>query len=114
MIELTAAMVGDVDDLDAMIERDLGILGGTDSFDGESDLVSTCHPLDGAPVERHLKVAALHPAAAGCHMTFGQIALAPAVVGGVDSHAERRVIVFDGALDMIVGPGGVAAHIELK
>ena len=33
---------------------------------------------------------------------------------GVDGEAERRVAVRDRALDMVVDPGVVAAHIELE
>src|SRR5262249_57834292 len=106
MIELTAAMIGDVDDLDAVIERDLGVLGGANALDRERYLEFAFHALDGAPVERHLKVAALHAAAACGDMPFGQIPLTPAVMRGVDSDAKRRVVVFHGALDVIVGPGG--------
>ena len=38
VIELAAAVIGDVDELDAVIERDLGVLGGGDALDGERDL----------------------------------------------------------------------------
>jgi len=114
MIELAAAMIGDVDDLDAVIERDLGVLGGANSLDRERYLELALHALDCAPIERHLKVAALHAAPTCGDVPLGQIAFAPAVMRGVDGDAERRVIVFDGALDVIVGPGGVAADIKLK
>jgi hypothetical protein len=114
VIELTAAVVGDVDDLDTMIERDLGVLGSADAFDREQDLVLALHALDRAPVECHLEIAALHAAAAGGDVPFGDIAFAPAVMGGVDGNAKRCVIVFHRAFDMIVGPVGVTAHIELK
>ena len=60
-----------------------------------------------------LERAALHPAPAGGDEALGDVALAPAVMGGVDGEAERRVAVGDGALDVIVDPGLVAAHIEL-
>ena len=35
-------------------------------------------------------------------------------MGGIDGQTERRVFVGDGARDIIVDPGGVAAHVELK
>ena len=60
-----------------------------------------------------LERAALHAAPAGGHEALGDVALAPAVMGGVDGQAERRIAVRDGALDMVVDPGLVAAHIEL-
>ena len=33
---------------------------------------------------------------------------------GVDRDAKRRVFVFDRAFDMVVGPSGVAADVELE
>src|SRR5215472_16011424 len=114
VIELAAAVIGHVDDLDAVIERDLGVFGGADALNSERDLVLAFHALDRAPVERHLKVAPLHAAAARGNMTFGEIAFAPAVMSGVDRDAKRGVIVLDGALDVIVGPGGVTSDIKLK
>ena len=60
-----------------------------------------------------LERAALHAPPPGGHEALGDVALAPAVVGGVDGQAERRVAVLDGARDVVVDPGVVAAHIEL-
>ncbi len=37
VVELPAAVIGDVDDLDAVIERDLGVLRGADAFDGRTE-----------------------------------------------------------------------------
>src|SRR6266404_5759394 len=71
-------------------------------------------PLDIAPVELSLVDAGVvdaHPAAL---MTFGDVALAPAVAVGVDRQAKRVIALVDGAADMVVDPGGVAAHIELE
>ena len=57
MIELPPAVIGDVDDLDAVIERDLGVFRGTDAFDAERNLLFALHALDGAPIKRHLELA---------------------------------------------------------
>ena len=43
-----------------------------------------------------------------------EIAFAPAVVGGIDGKTERSVAVHHRALDIIVDPRFVAAHIELE
>ena len=61
MIELAAAVVGDVNPLDAMVERDGGILGGGDALDRERDLETRLDAFDRAPVERRLEGAALDP-----------------------------------------------------
>src|SRR5262249_9435971 len=114
VIELAAAVVGDVDPLDAMVERDGGILGGGDALDRERDLEPRLDALDRAPVERRLEGAALHASSPRGHEALGDVALAPAVMGGVDGQAERGIAVRDRALDVIVDPGFVAAHVELE
>jgi hypothetical protein len=58
MVELAAAMVGDVDPFDAVIERDLGVLGGGDALDDQRDLVFVLDQLDRAPAQRLLVIAA--------------------------------------------------------
>ena len=57
--------------------------------------------------------AVLHPPASGGDEALGDVALAPAVVRGVDREGERRIAVLDRALDMVVHPVGVAAHVKL-
>ena len=79
----------------------------------ERNLEPLLDALDRAPIEPGLEGAALHPAPPGGDEPLGDVALAPAVMGGVDGQAERRIAVRDGALDVIVDPGLVAAHIEL-
>ena len=103
-----------VDELDAVIERDLGVLGGGDALDGERDLEFALDALDCLPIEGFLKVTSARPPPAAGDVALGDVALAPAVMRGVDGQAERRVFVGDGARDEIVDPGGVAAHVELK
>src|SRR5262249_60731316 len=51
VIELAAAVVGDVNPLDSMVERDGGILGGGDAPDRRRELESGLDALDPAPVE---------------------------------------------------------------
>jgi hypothetical protein len=114
VIELAAAVIGDVDNLHAVIERDLGVLRRGDALERERDLEILLDALDGAPVERHLDSRPVDAAPAGGDVALGEIALAAAVMGGVDGEAERGVAVRDRALDMIVDPGFVAAHIELE
>src|SRR5258708_39645240 len=80
VVELASAMIGHVDPLDAVIDRDLGVLRGSDPLDDQWYLVLVLDQLDGAPVERHLEFASGDPAAANGDMTLGEIALAPAVI----------------------------------
>src|SRR5207237_9833296 len=58
MIELTAAMVGDVDPIDAVIDRDMGVLRGRDALDDQRQLELVLDQLDGVPAQRLLVVAA--------------------------------------------------------
>ena len=113
MIELPAAMVGNVDPFHAVIDCDPSILGGGDSLDCQWNLEPLLDALDCAPVEPGLERAVLHAAPAGGHEALGEIALAPAVMGGVNGQTERRIAMRDRALDVVVDPSLVAAHIEL-
>src|SRR5580700_9399844 len=58
MIELTATVIGDEDEVDAMIEAKFCVFGGGDPFDGERDLELRLDALDGLPIERLLVLAA--------------------------------------------------------
>ena len=68
---------------------------------------------DCAPVEPGLERAVLHAAPAGGHEPLGEIAFPPAIMGSVDGQTEDSVAVANGALDVIVDPGRVAADIKL-
>ena len=56
----------------------------------------------------------LAAAAPGGLVALGEIAFAPTVVRGVDREAERGIAVLDGALDVIVDEGVVAANVQLE
>src|SRR3979409_810866 len=71
VVELPAAMVGDVDPRDAVVERDLDVLRGRDALDGERDVEALLETLDRAPVERGLELAARRPPAPGPDMALG-------------------------------------------
>ena len=70
--------------------------------------------IDRRPVELHLELAARDAAAAGGLVALGEVALAAAVMRGVDREAERAVTVLDRALDMVFDEVLVAADIELE
>src|SRR5262249_54288942 len=84
VVELAAAMVGDVNPVDAVIERDLRVLGSGDAFDDQRDLELVLDQLDGAPAQPLLVVAAGGADAALAHIALGDVALSAAVMGGVD------------------------------
>src|ERR1051325_7606204 len=114
VVELAAAVVRDVDPVDAVLDREPGVLGGRDALDGERNVELALDAVDGAPVERRLVLPARRLAPPAHDVALGDVALAPAVDRGVDREAERRVTLGDGARDVVVDPGGVAAYIELE
>src|SRR5262249_54491025 len=114
VIELPPAVVGDVNPVHAVIERNPGVLGGRNALDDERNLDPPLDPLDRRPVEPGLERAALHTPAAGGHESLGNVALAPAVVRGIDGEAEGGIAMGNGSFHVIVDPGHVAAHIQLK
>ena len=64
VVELAAAVIGDVDPLDAVIDRDLGVFRGGDALDHQRDLELVLDQLDGAPIQRLLEFAPRDAAAA--------------------------------------------------
>src|SRR5205823_1548841 len=103
-----------VDPFDAMLNRDLGVFGGSNAFERERDLELVLDALDGAPIERRLEAAARHPASPRGLVAFGDIALAAAVQRGIDGKAECQVAVGDRAADIVVDESVIPADIELK
>src|SRR5438270_3386088 len=113
MIELPPAVVGYVDPFHPVFEGDARVLGCGNTFDHERNWETLFDSLHRLPVEAGLEGAALDPAAARGDEALGDVALAPAVMGGIDGKTESRIVVLDCALHMIIYPGGVAPHIEL-
>ena len=114
VIELAAAVVGDVDHVDAVLDGDARVLGGGDALEDQRDVGASLEALDVVPAERGLEVHAADVAAPGRWRALGDVALAPAVDRGVDGDAEGGVAGGDGALDVLVDEGVVAAHVELE
>ena len=54
VVELAAAVVGDVDHVDAVLDRELGVLGGGDALDDQRQLVARLDLVDLRPIERLL------------------------------------------------------------
>src|SRR5262249_13117896 len=66
LVELSAAVVRDIDAIDAVVDRDHRVLGGGKTFQDQRDLELAADPLDVLPVEPCLidaGVADPHPAA---------------------------------------------------
>src|SRR3954462_8765881 len=114
VVELAAAMVRRIDPIDSVIERDHSILRGGNPLDDQRYLIFVLDQLHRAPFQSLLVVAAGGADAAGTDITLGDIALAPAVMCGVDRQAERGISAFNGAADTIFDEGVAAADIELK
>ena len=67
-----------------------------------------------AQEKRAWKLSLCGARARGRDVALGEVALAPAVVVEIDGEAERDVAVGDGALDVVLDPGRVAADVELE
>ena len=80
----------------------------------DRDIEILLDPLDVMPIELRLVDAGVvdaHPAAL---VALGDVALAPAVAVGVDRQAKGIIALVDSAADMVVDPGGIAAHVQLE
>src|SRR5262245_36457906 len=103
-------MVGDIDAVDAELDRLAGIFDSSDPFQDQRDVEFRPAALDIAPVEPRLKDAGIAaydwagPAGPAAPMALGDVALAPAVAVGVDGDAERVIAGVDGAAELVVDP----------
>src|SRR5262249_60218393 len=108
------AVIAHVDDLDAVVERERRVLRRGDALEREADVVDVLEALHVIPGEPGLEVEAGRPHAPRLDEALREVALAPAIAGRVDGQAERGVAVIDGALDVVVDPGVVAADVKLE
>src|SRR5262249_21182842 len=79
VIELAPAMVGHIDPVDPVLDRDPGVFCRGDALDGERNVEPALDALDRVPVERRLEFAAGGAAATQGDEALGDVALAPAV-----------------------------------
>jgi len=93
VIELASAVIGHVDPLDPVIERDRGIFRRRDSLDDQRDFILVLDQFYRAPFQPFLEVAAGGAEPAFANVTLGDIAFTPAVMRGVDGQAERGISV---------------------
>ena len=114
VIELASAVIGDIDPLDPVIERDRCVLRGGDALDDEWYLVLVLDQFHGSPLQPLLEVAAGGAQAAGADIALGDVALAPAVMGGINGEAEGGIVVGNRAADAVLDKRVIAADIELK
>src|SRR5262249_53339436 len=99
VVELPPAMVGNVDPVDAVIERDLRIFSGRDTLEHQRYFELVLDQLDRTPVEPLLEIAAGGTDAAVADIAFCDVAFAAAVMRGVDGQAERGIAVGDRPAD---------------
>ena len=114
MVELAAAVVRHIDPIHAMIERDGRVFRSRNTLDHQRNFILVLDQLHGAPIQPLLEIAAGGPDAAFADIPLGDIALAPAVMRGVDRQAERSIAIVDRAADSVFDKGVVAADIELE
>ena len=115
MVELPPAVVGDVDDLHAVLDGDFGILRGSNALEGQRQVVLVLVALHLVPGERGLELhAGPVDRAPRLGEAAGEVALAPAVMRAVHGEAEPGEAIGQRALHEIVDPGIVAAYVELE
>jgi len=91
MVELASTVVRHVDPIHAVIERDVRIFRGRNALDDQRDLVPVLDQFDGAPFQPLLEVAPGGAGAAGADIALGDVALAAAVMRGVDGETEGGI-----------------------
>ena len=114
MVELAPAVVRDVDHVDTVLHAERRVFGGGDAFQAEGDRMRVLDVLDEIPRHAGLVVEARRALAPRLDVARGDVALAPAVVGGIDGDDESGVAVIDRALHDVVHPRRVAPHVELE
>ena len=114
MIELPAAMVRHVHHLDAVLAGDRRVLGCGDALQDQRNAVPVLEALDVVPGEACLVIVPGRRRAPRLDEARRDVALAPAIGGGVDRDAERVVAGIDRAAHDVVHPRIVAAHVELE
>ncbi|HTM61231.1 MAG TPA: hypothetical protein VL199_12790 [Burkholderiales bacterium] len=116
MIELATAMIGNIDDLHAVLDAELGILCSGNAFDDEREVgILVLEALHVGPIESGLEGGAFDRARApGLYEPAKQVALPSAVRRHVDREAERAESVVAGTTHEVVDPGIITAHIELE
>ena len=112
MIELASAVVGDIDHVHTVRQRQLGVLRGGNAFQYQGNRKLLFKPRDIAPGKLRLKLAPRYVGTAD--VAFGEVALAPAVESGIHGEAKRPAASSDGALGNGVDPVGVAMDVELE
>src|SRR6478736_8852204 len=113
MVELAAAMVRHIDPVHAMIDRDGGVFRSRNTFDHQRNFVLVLDQLHGAPIQPLLEVTAGGPDAAFADIPLGDIALATAVMCGVDGQTEGSIAIVDRAADSVFDKSVVTTDIEL-
>src|SRR5687768_3515774 len=106
MVELASAVVGDIDDLDAVLHGELRVLDGGDALEDERDVAMLVpEPLDVVPGKAGLeRLAFVGARAPRLDEAADEIALATAVHLHVHGDAERAEAVVPGAAYPVVHP----------
>ena len=118
MVQLAAAMVGDIDRLDAVLDCQTGVFSSGNAFQCERDVELRTEVRDIIPakcgLKRHRIGTGPCPAATTRQIAFGHIALTTRVVRCVYSETEGAVAGFNGAMPHIIDERPIAANVELE
>ena len=114
MVELAAAMVGDVDAVNAQFHAHSRIFCCGDSLQDQRNIVLVFEAFDVVPGIQCLIFHAARTDPPGLDESVIEIALAPTVMGRVDGNCESVVAIVDCAFDVVVFEIVAAANVELE
>ena len=111
MVELPATVIGHIDHIDTMIDRQGGILRGRNALENQWNGQFGPKPVNVLPGQRGLVFASRHDTPAA--IALGDIALAPTVVGAVDGQAKRGAPCSHCPVGDLIDPGRITMHVQL-
>ena len=114
VVHLAAAVIGDIDHLDPVLDRDLGVFGGLDPLEDEGEPAMLLHRRHGVPGDPGLPFAPGLGAHAGRQPAAQELTLAAAVMRRIDGQRERRIAGIPGSPDEVADPVLVAPDIDLE
>src|SRR5207249_883667 len=103
-----------IDAVDAELDRAPRILDRGNAFEDQGNIEFRLVALDVAPILPRLEDAAVADPDPRALVPLGDVALAPAVMVGVDGQAKGIVAGVDRTAEVVVDPVRAAADIELK
>ena len=115
VIELSAAVIGDIDDVDSHLDTARGILGDINPFDEQRDVEVVFDVRDGLPGHSRLvvEIQRVRTRSGSRHMALEDVPFASGIGLRVGGETETRVTGIDRPPNEVVHPCLVAHEVEL-